>query len=100
MVRFHHAVKIPQGKMLVLDGSKDERAFSVVALSGDYFCFPDDALEGFSAAMKGVPLDTDFAGLASKIQLLLPPGTELVGISVEDIAGALRQIAEGAGDCL
>ena len=47
----HFEIKVPGGKLVVVDVATDEGRITDVRLSGDFFLEPDEALEDINAVM-------------------------------------------------
>lgn len=62
-----------------------------VAISGDFFLEPPEALEAITAALRGVPADTAEINLAQRINEWLPKGTEMIGFTAESVATAVHR---------
>lgn len=87
----HGEYKTPGGKLVVVDlGVADGRLVRVM-VSGDFFLYPEEALEDITAALEGLPVDTGEAELAQAVARAIPEGTELLGFSPEAIAIAVRR---------
>ncbi len=87
----HGEYKVPGGKLVVADVEVTDGRLSRVALSGDFFLEPDDALEVIDRALTGLPEATDAATLAAAVQGALGPGVTMVGFSPESVAVAVRR---------
>ncbi|MFO0807948.1 MAG: hypothetical protein U0746_04955 [Gemmataceae bacterium] len=84
----HGEYKTPGGKLVVADFEVCDGCLDCVRISGDFFLYPDDALFAIVAALAGAPIDADFA---ARVVAALPPGTEMLGVSPEAIAEAIRR---------
>jgi lipoate---protein ligase len=91
-MRFGQAVrKVAGGKMLRVDVGYSERV-ERVRVTGDFFLFPEDAIEAVESGLAGMPLGFDPSVLAVKIQNVLDQKkAELYGISPVDIAETLME---------
>lgn len=87
----HGEYKVPGGKLVVADVEVSDGRLSRVAVSGDFFLEPDDALEVIDRALTGLPETTNGATLTATIQGALGPGVTMVGFSPESIAVAVRR---------
>ena len=47
--------KVPGGKLVAVDVEVEAGRLARVAVSGDFFLEPDDALEGIAGALTGLP---------------------------------------------
>ena len=87
----HGEYKTPGGKLVVVDLEAIDGRLARVMVSGDFFLYPEEALEGIVAALEGLPVETDEGGLAQAVASVIPDGTELLGFSPEAIAIAVRR---------
>ncbi|SDD62128.1 lipoate-protein ligase A [Sanguibacter gelidistatuariae] len=83
--------KVPGGKLVAIDLEVDGDRLAEVAVSGDFFLEPDDALLDINAALVGMPTTAPVAVLAEAITRALDPGATLVGFSPEAVAIAARR---------
>ena len=87
----HGEYKTPGGKLVVVDLEATDGRLARVMVSGDFFLYPEEALEGITAALEGLPVETDEGELARTVASAIPAGTELLGFSPEAIAIAVRR---------
>lgn len=87
---------MPGGKLVVVDLAVAGDRLVQVAVSGDFFLEPDDALDAIDAALLGQPADANAATLAAAVQAGLPAGTSMYGISAEAVAVAVRRAIDAA----
>jgi lipoate---protein ligase len=90
----HGEYKIPGGKLVVVDLEVVDGRLRNVALSGDFFLAPDEALEWMTAAVEGLPAAADEATIAERVREAAS-GAELLGITPEGVAAAVRRAAGG-----
>ncbi len=64
----HGELKVPQGKLVVVDLEVVEGRLADVRLSGDFFLEPDEALGRMSDALEGLPADAPLAELESAVE--------------------------------
>lgn len=62
-----------------------------VAITGDFFLEPPEALEAITAALRGVPADTAEVNLAQRINEWLPKGSEMIGFDAASVAKAVHR---------
>jgi lipoate---protein ligase len=60
-------------------------------VSGDFFLYPEEALEPILAALEGAPVSLDEAALAARVLGAVPDGVEMMGFSPQAIAIAVRR---------
>ncbi len=93
--------KVPGGKLVAADVQVTGGRLSRVAVSGDFFLEPDDALELIDRALTGLPEDTPATALAAAVETALGPSVTMVGFSAGSVAVAVRRAlgrATGWGD--
>jgi len=88
--------KTPGGKLVAVDADIVDGRLQGVVLHGDFFLYPDEALEPLTAALEGIALGDDAATIAARVQAALPAGAELLGASPEGIAIAVRRLIDAA----
>ena len=87
----HGAHKTPGGKMVVVDFRVDEGVLRNVVVSGDFFLYPEEAIDPLTASLEGMPADRPAAEMARAVAAAIPPGAELLGSSPEAVAEAVRR---------
>jgi len=92
----HGEYKIPGGKLVVVDLVIADGRMTDVQVSGDFFLEPASALDTINAAIEGMPVDADQAGLAAAVTAALGPETQMYGITVEGVAVAVRRALDSA----
>jgi lipoate---protein ligase len=90
-VRRRGARKTPGGKLVIVDFLLERGQLRDVVLSGDFFLYPEEAIEPLTAALEGMPVDLPPAGIAARVAAAIPPGAELLGFSPAAIAEAVRR---------
>ena len=93
----HGEYKVPDGKLVVIDLEIVDGRLRRVELSGDFFLLPEDAIWRLTAAIEGAPVDASESDLSRRVREAAD-GVEMVGISPEGVAVAVRRaITGGAG---
>ncbi|THG29383.1 lipoate--protein ligase family protein [Naasia lichenicola] len=87
----HGEYKVPGGKLVVVDLDEEGGRIANFRLAGDFFLEPDSALNAIDAAVNGLRVDLDAAGLAMEIRKALPDDAVLLGFSPEAVATAIRR---------
>lgn len=90
----HGEYKVPGGKLVVVDCHVDRGLVREVVLSGDFFLAPDEALGWITAALDGLDAAAPVALIADRVQGA-SAGAELIGITPEGVAIALRRAIDG-----
>ncbi|MBM4523027.1 lipoate--protein ligase family protein [Rhodococcus hoagii] len=83
--------KVPGGKLVVVDVDVEDGHVSRVALSGDFFLEPDDALEDIVAAVTGMPTTADAAQLGAAITAKIGADVQMIGFTPESVGIAIRR---------
>ncbi|MGO3885431.1 MAG: lipoate--protein ligase family protein [Mycetocola sp.] len=94
----HGEYKVPGGKLVVVDLDTRGGVFVDVAVAGDFFLEPDDALADINAAITGLAATSDATAIAAAIRAGLRPEATLLGFSPEAIATAVRRAVTDAAD--
>ncbi|MFT4305420.1 MAG: biotin/lipoate A/B protein ligase family protein [Microbacterium sp.] len=87
----HGEYKVPGGKLVVVDLEVEAGRISRFHLAGDFFLEPDDALTDIDAAVTGLAVETDAAGIAAAVRRALPAGAQLLGFTPESVGTAVRR---------
>lgn len=93
----HGEYKTPGGKLVRVDVDVEDGTLRDVVVSGDFFLYPEEALEGITGALEGLPASASEAEIAARVGAALPAGTEWLGSSPEALAIAVRR-ALGDGE--
>jgi len=83
--------KVPGGKLVAAQVTVKDGKMVSVAISGDFFLEPDEALESIDAGLTGLPADTNAAALTAAVQSVLGPDVTMIGFSAESVAIAVRR---------
>jgi lipoate-protein ligase A len=83
--------KTPGGKLVAVDFELVDRRLRAVTVSGDFFLYPEEAIDDITGALAGLPADSDEGAVARAVRQAIPEGTELLGFSPEAIAIAVRR---------
>lgn len=87
----HGDHKTPGGKLMRVDFDVVDDRFTHVVVSGDFFLYPDEALDDLRSAVEGAPVTITEDALAARIAAAMRPGAELIGSSPESLAIAVRR---------
>ncbi len=91
IMALHGELKVPGGKLVVVDVVVEDGHLRQVEVSGDFFLEPAEALDDIVAALDGAPADADEDALARRIAARLRPGAELMGFTPSAVAAAVRR---------
>ncbi len=83
--------KVPGGKLVAVDVEVEAGRLARVAVSGDFFLEPDDALEDIDGALTGMPETATVTQLANAVQGALADDVTMVGFSPDAVAIAVRR---------
>ncbi|WP_137872628.1 biotin/lipoate A/B protein ligase family protein [Rhodococcus sp. Q] len=83
--------KVPGGKLVVVDVETEDGRLSRVALSGDFFLEPDEALGDIVAAVTGMSVNADAPQLGKAITDALGDGVAMIGFTPESVGIAIRR---------
>lgn len=99
-MKHHFEIKVPGGKLVVVDVTTEEDTITNVQVSGDFFLEPDEAFFALGQSLKGASTSDSAQDLAAKIDAALGQfdNVELHGFSSSDIALAVRRAISGAQD--
>lgn len=87
----HGEYKTPGGKLVVVDFDSNSGVLRDVRVSGDFFLYPEDALDLIVAALEGLPADASQRELAQAIEHAVDSRAEMVGFSPEAVATAIER---------
>jgi len=87
----HGEYKTPGGKLVVADFEVESERFRDVVVSGDFFLYPEEALEAITGAVEGLAVTSGEGEIAQAVEAAIPDGTEMLGFSPEAVAIALRR---------
>lgn len=85
----HGEFKVPKGKLVVVDLEVEGDSLRDVRLSGDFFLYPEEALEPLTASLEGAPAGEDEATYEHLVKEAVPKGAELLGFSPHAVAVAV-----------
>lgn len=85
----HGEFKVPKGKLVVVDLERENDRLRNIQISGDFFLYPDDALDALTASLEGALADQGEDVYRDLVAAAVPSGTEMVGFSPEAIAIAV-----------
>lgn len=88
---FHGEYKEPGGKLIQVDFAIDGRRLTRVKVSGDFFLYPDEALDAIVASVDGSPVDLAPTDRAALIAAALDSDVEWLGSSPAGLAIAIQR---------
>ena len=95
----HGEYKTPGGKLIAVDFRVEDNVLRDVAVTGDFFLYPEEALTDIVGALEEISVDLSESEIAERVRIAMPRDAELLGSSPDAIAAAIRRglAAEGAG---
>lgn len=94
--RFHRSVKVPGGKLLVVECARREGRCWDWLVAGDFFCFPETALDGVARGLDGVDVGASLGVVLEMVRRSIPRDAELVGVTDEAIAESVMALLSEA----
>jgi lipoate---protein ligase len=89
--RHHGEFKTPGGKLVQVDFSVESGLLVDVLVSGDFFLYPEEALQGITSSLEGSPADLTTIDRAALIAAAIPAGVEWLGSSPEGLSTAIER---------
>jgi len=86
--------KVKGGKLIKVALEVEGDVIKSAKIYGDFFLYPEDAIEHIEQALKGVRLTSDFEPIIA--EAVKKSGAELLGFSVEDLAAAVRLASQSS----
>lgn len=83
--------KVVAGKLVAVDVDVVDGVLANVAVSGDFFLEPDEALLDINAALTGMPAEANAERLAAAITARLAPEVSMIGFTPESVGIAVRR---------
>ncbi len=91
----HGEYKTPGGKLIAVDFEVGDGKLRNVAVTGDFFLYPEEALADLTGALEGLPVELSEAEIAEQVRMAMPRNAELLGSSPEAIGAAVRRALAG-----
>jgi len=96
-IRQHGEFKMPGGKLVQVDFRIAKHRLVDVEVSGDFFLYPEEALEAITSSLEGSPVDLDRVARTALIAEAIPDGVEWLGSSPEALATAVERAVADNG---
>lgn len=93
----HGEYKVPGGKLIVVDLEVVDQQLTAVQVSGDFFLEPDEALFSLNQSLEGLAADSSEQAISERVAEALA-GAELLGITPEGVAIAVRRAITGGAE--
>lgn len=99
-MKHHFEIKVPHGKLVVVDVSVEDGRITGTQVSGDFFLEPDEAYEALGPALEGASISETTAELQARLDNALARihDVALHGFSTNDVAVAVRRAVSGGTD--
>ena len=85
----HGEYKTPGGKLVRVDFEVADGVLRDVVVSGDFFLYPEEALEAITGSLQGLDAGLSEQEIATRVAAAIPAGTEWLGSSPEALAIAV-----------
>lgn len=85
----HGAYKTPGGKLVQVDFDLIKGRLVNVEVSGDFFLYPEEALEAITASVEGMNAALTHEERTSRIAQAIGPETEWLGSSPDALSSAI-----------
>jgi lipoate-protein ligase A len=83
--------KTPGGKLVTVNFEVSDHHLRNVQVSGDFFLYPEEALEDIRAALEGIPDSETAQAIVARIDQAVPEDAEMVGFSSQAVAIAVER---------
>lgn len=81
--------KLPNGKLVRLS-INGEKSISSIRITGDFFCYPEEAIEQMEQLLLGTPFSINAVAIKSKLDAYINDNkVTLVGITTEAVASMI-----------
>lgn len=99
-MKHHFEIKVPHGKLVVVDVTVEEGHITGAQVSGDFFLEPDEAYEALGPSLEGASISETTAELQARMDGALAgfEGVALHGFTTADVAVAVRRAVSGGTD--
>lgn len=96
----HFELKVPGGKLLVIDATVEDNIVTNARLSGDFFLEPDEAYDSISPALVGTKVNDPTDEITARLDAALADfdGLALHGFTTRDVAVTLKRAIMGGTD--
>ena len=96
----HFEIKVPGGKLVVVDVTTDEGRITDARVSGDFFLEPDEAYEALGPALTGASVSETTDELQARLDRALSGFEDLAlhGFTTRDVAVAVKRAVSGGTD--
>lgn len=94
----HGEYKTPGGKLVIADFTVHEGRLMNMEVTGDFFLYPEDALDTITYSLNGLPTSLAADEIAAHIQHAVGPDVTFLGFSPEAIGIAIQRAMSEASD--
>lgn len=96
----HFELKVPGGKLIVIDTTVENDSITSLRLSGDFFLEPDEAYDEIAPALVGTKTSASTEALESRLNSALAhfDNLDLEGLTIHDIAVTVKRAVSGGKD--
>lgn len=93
----HGEYKTPGGKLVVVDFAAREGQLADMEVTGDFFLYPDEALDTITRALNGLPTSLPADEIAAHVRHAVGADVTFLGFSPEAIGIAIQRAVSGRG---
>lgn len=83
--------KTPGGKLVSVSFDVVDRHLRNVQVSGDFFLYPEEALDDIRGALEGIPAESTRGAIVERVDSSLAAGVSMVGFSSDAVAIAVER---------
>ncbi len=87
----HGEYKVPGGKLVVVDCTIRDGKIAAAEVTGDFFLYPDTALDAIAASLTGLPATSTEQEIAARVRAATGPDVTFLGFSPEAVATAVHR---------
>lgn len=91
----HGEYKTPGGKLVVVDCTVQEGRLVEVEVTGDFFLYPEEALDTITRTLTGLPTSLPANEIAARIHATVGNDVTFLGFSPEAIGIAVQRAMSG-----
>ena len=87
----HGEYKTPGGKLVIVDFAAHDGQLAAMEVTGDFFLYPEEALDTIAHALNGLPTSLPADEIAAHIQHAVGDAVTFLGFSPEAIGIAIQR---------
>lgn len=90
-MNYHGEYKVPGGKLVVVDFEVTSACFANMRITGDFFVFPEDAIDALARSINGMDVNASANDLQLAMSRAMGNDVELLGFGPVDVVAAIRR---------